>query len=215
MARTRSAVVHKNILEAAVKLFSERGIDATSMDAIAESAGASKATIYKHWPDKDKLCLEVVGYLHGLDTPLPVFTTGDYRADLIAQLEYQPVPERKSLRERMMPHLIAYASRNEGFGIVWRSQVVAPIRAVMGAQLRRGETEGLLRSGLDPEIGMALLLGPVVYRNIFVRKMGYAGPPNIERETVDAFLRAWSAKEPAKAAKGAAKKGSVKKIRNK
>ena len=39
-----------------MQLFSERGIDATSMDAIAETSGVSKATIYKHWQDKDALC---------------------------------------------------------------------------------------------------------------------------------------------------------------
>ena len=60
MARPRSAQAHKKVLDAAVQLFSERGIDATSMDAIAEASGVSKATIYKHWQDKDALCLEVM-----------------------------------------------------------------------------------------------------------------------------------------------------------
>ena len=71
MGRPRSALAHKKVLNAAVELFSERGIDATSMDAIAETAGVSKATIYKHWPDKDSLCLEVMGNLHGLDEKRP------------------------------------------------------------------------------------------------------------------------------------------------
>ena len=60
-----------------MELFAERGIDATSMDAIAEASGVSKATIYKHWPDKDALCLEVMGYLHGLDEEPPVFDSGE------------------------------------------------------------------------------------------------------------------------------------------
>ncbi len=55
MVRPRSAQAHKKVLDAAVQLFSDRGIDATSMDAIAETSGVSKATIYKHWPDKDAL----------------------------------------------------------------------------------------------------------------------------------------------------------------
>ena len=85
MPRPRSALAHKKVVDAAVELFSERGIDATSMDAIAEASGVSKATIYKHWPDKDSLCLEAMGYLHGLDEEPPIFDSGDYRADLIAQ----------------------------------------------------------------------------------------------------------------------------------
>ena len=51
MARPRSVKAHKQVLDAAVQLFSERGIDATSMDAIAELSGVSKATIYMHWQD--------------------------------------------------------------------------------------------------------------------------------------------------------------------
>lgn len=197
MARTRSAVIHQNILEAAVRLFSERGIEATSMDAIAESAGASKATLYKHWADKDQLCLEVMGYLYGHDTPRPVFHSPDYRADLIAHLEYQPVPERRAMRERMLPHLIAYASRDEGFGHAWRAQSLAPIRKATADLLRRGEAEGVLRPGLDVEAGIALLLGPLVYRNIFVRKQGEAGPAKLEEQTADTFLRAWSVERDA------------------
>src|ERR1700749_1279286 len=99
MARPRSTLAHKKVLDAAGQLFSERGIDATSMDAIAEASGVSKATIYKHWPDKDSLSLEGMGYLHGLDEDPPVSDSGTdsaaFRADLIAQLQYQPAADRK------------------------------------------------------------------------------------------------------------------------
>ncbi|HJY08747.1 MAG TPA: helix-turn-helix domain-containing protein, partial [Bryobacteraceae bacterium] len=60
MARQRSTRAHDQVLDAALKLFSKRGIDSTSMDAIAGASGVSKATIYKHWPNKDALCLEVM-----------------------------------------------------------------------------------------------------------------------------------------------------------
>ena len=56
MARQKSAQAHRRVLDAAIGLFAEYGIDATSMDAIAEASSVSKATIYKHWPDKDALC---------------------------------------------------------------------------------------------------------------------------------------------------------------
>src|SRR6201993_154222 len=91
------AVIGAVFLSAGAYLFSERGIDATSMDAIAEASGVSKATIYKHWPDKDALSLEVMGYLHGLDEEPPVFDSGDFRADLIAQLQYQPATDPHAL----------------------------------------------------------------------------------------------------------------------
>ena len=196
MARTRSEAIHRRILEAAVGLFSERGIEATSMDSISEASGASKATIYKHWQDKEALCLEVMGYIYGHDTLRPVFHSDDYRADLIATLEYQPVPERRSLRERMLPHLIAYASRDKGFGMTWRQQSLAPIRKAVSDLLQRGQREGVLRPGFDPGIGIALLLGPLVYRNIFLKQDGHPAPAKLEEQVADTFLRAWSVVEP-------------------
>jgi AcrR family transcriptional regulator len=196
MARPRSALAHKKVVDAAVELFSERGIDATSMDAIAEASGVSKATIYKHWPDKDSLGLEVMGYLHGLDEEPPVFDSGDFRADLIAQLQYHPAPERQALREKMTPHMIAYASRNRVLGAAWRARVVEPARAALANMLKRGEKRGILRHGIDPEIGVALLLGPLLYRRVFVQKLGQKGPKDLEVQVADAFLAAFGTEKP-------------------
>src|ERR1700683_306061 len=191
MARPRSVKAHKQVLDAAVQLFSERGIDSTSMDAIAETSGVSKATIYKHWQDKDALCLEVMGHLHGLDEELPVFDSGDLRADLIAQLRYQPAADRQALREKMTPDLIAYASRNRAMGTVWRARVIEPARVALTNIIKRGEKRGLLRRGIDPEIAIALLLGPMIYRHVFISKAGGKPPKDLEIHVADAFLAAF------------------------
>jgi AcrR family transcriptional regulator len=189
MARPRSAVAHSKVLKAAADLFAERGIDATSMDAIAEASGVSKATIYKHWPDKDALALEVMAHLFGLDEELPVFDSGDFRADLITQLQYEPAPERKALREKMTPHLIAYALRNQVFGMAWRARAIEPARVAFTNLIRRGEKRGFLKRGIDPEVGIALLLGPMLYGKFFlVKKLGRKPPENLEVYTADAFL---------------------------
>jgi AcrR family transcriptional regulator len=201
MARPRSTQAHKNVLDAAVQLFSERGIDATSMDAIAETSGVSKATIYKHWHDKDDLCLEVMGYLHGLDEEPPVFDSGDFRADLIAQLQYHPAADRQELREKMTPHMIAYASRNRAMGVVWRARVVEPARVALANMIKRGEKRGVLRRGIDPEVAIALLLGPLIYRHVFVRKLGGAAPKDLEVHVANAFLAAFGT-ESRKAGRG-------------
>ena len=51
----------EQIFEAAVKVFSEAGYDAASMDAIADTAGISKRTIYNHYPSKRDLYLYLLG----------------------------------------------------------------------------------------------------------------------------------------------------------
>jgi AcrR family transcriptional regulator len=192
MARPKSTQAHRKVLDAAVQLFSERGIDATSMDAIAEASGVSKATIYKHWQDKDALILEVMGHLHGLDEERPIFNSGDFRADLIAQLQYHPAADRQVLREKLTPHMIAYASRNREMGALWRTRVVEPSRMALADMIKRGEKRGILRRGIDPEIGIALLLGPLIYRHVFVQKFGGKAPKDLEVHVADAFLAAYA-----------------------
>jgi len=193
MARQKSERAHSQVIEAAVTLFAERGIEATSMDAIARASGVSKATIYRHWPDKDTLCLEVLVYLHGLDKELPVFDSGDFRADLIAQLEYDPAADRKAMRERIMPHLIAYASHNRVFGDAWRTRVLTPVRTALRDMMERGKQRGILEPSLDPEVGLALLLGPLIYRNVMIHKhkLGGKAPKDLEAIVADSFLGAF------------------------
>ena len=101
MPRTRSATAHHKVLHAALQLVAERGVDATSMDAIAAKSGVSKATIYKHWADKDALLLEMLAEINGLHSR-PEFDSGATRADMVAVLSYRP-PENRDMRERVMP----------------------------------------------------------------------------------------------------------------
>jgi AcrR family transcriptional regulator len=194
MARPRSIQAHRKVLEAAAELFAEKGIYATSMDAIAESSGVSKATIYKHWPDKDALCLEVLSYVHGLDEKPPVFDSGDFRTDLIAQLRYQPAADRQAMKDKIWPHLMAYSARNRAFGAAWRAKVLEPARVGLAAIIKRGERLGALRAGIDPEIGIALLLGPMMYRHVFARNLGRNAPKDLEVHVADAFLAAFHKK---------------------
>jgi AcrR family transcriptional regulator len=192
MTRPRSAKAHGQVLEAAVGLFAERGIDGTSMDAIAAASGVSKATIYKHWPDKDKLALEVLSHLHGLDEEQPVFESGDVRADLIAQLSYHPAEDRAEMRGRIMPHLIAYSAVNREFGETWRELVIDRQRSAIKKLLERGVKQRQLIKELDFDLGIAMLMGPMIYRHIFVNRKAGKTPPNFIEELVLAFWRAFA-----------------------
>jgi AcrR family transcriptional regulator len=187
MARTPSLQAHASVLVAALDLFSERGIDATSMDAIAEKSGVSKATIYKHWPDKAALCLDVLTRLHEVDTR-PVFDSGDIRADLEAVLSYRPSAKVCEQQNRMMPHLIAYAARNRAFGDAWRARVMEPLIRQITHLLKRGTKQGLF-TDLDPIMGAALLIGPMMFQKIFPTA-GKELPANLEKLIVDAFWKA-------------------------
>src|SRR6202041_1013155 len=109
----------------------------------------------------------------------------------------QPAADRQALREKMTPHMIANASRNRAMGAGWRARVVEPARVALTNIIKRGEKRGILRRGIDPEVGIALLLGPMIYRHIFVTKSGGKGPKDLEIHVVDAFVAAFGTEEKA------------------
>lgn len=191
MARTRSVEAHAKVLQAAAELFAERGIETTSMDAIAAASGVSKATLYKHWPDKDALCLEALGKALSLDEKFPVFDSGDFRADLIAQLNYDPGAEHKEMKDRLIPHVIAYSTVNREFGRAWRLRILAPARKLWSDMIHRGQRAGVLRPKIDIEFATAMLVGPKMYQRIFVDVLGGSAPKHFEASIVDAFLAAF------------------------
>ena len=195
MVRPRSARAHDDVLDAALRLFADRGIDATSMDAIAEASGVSKATIYKHWPDKDALCLEVMVRLHARDMAPPDLDSGDLRSDLVAVLSQRPREDRADLRTRMMPHLMAFAARNPAFGKVWQARVFEPPRAQVTRVLERAMARGILPRTVDLDLAIALLLGPMMYGHV-LHRLNRDAPESLPDLVVDAFMKSYALDAP-------------------
>ena len=191
MTRTRSPEAHEKVVKAALELFGERGIDATSMGAIARDSGVSKATIYKHWADKEALLMEVMLYVHGLPAEPQDVDTGDLERDLATVLSRKPPDEFEQARVRMMPTLIAYSAVHREFGQAWRHRVMDPPQQCLKRILRRAVERGLLEPGLDIDVAMALLLGPVMFRRIF-EKQKTSGAKSIGPQTAEAFCRAFA-----------------------
>ena len=191
MPRTRSATAHRKVLAAALELVAERGIDPTSMDAVAAKSGVSKATIYKHWPDKDALLLEMVAEVNGLHAR-PTFDSGKTRADIVAVLSYRPEANAQ-MRERIMPHFAAY-SANPAFGKAWRNLVMEPPRRELTHLLKLGLRKGELAPGLDIDLSLTLLLGPMMYWHVFLKRTT-DDPKSLAEGVVDAFWKAFGRKK--------------------
>jgi AcrR family transcriptional regulator len=161
VARTPSATAHKKVLDAAIQLIEERGIDGTSMDAIAQLSGVSKATVYKHWKDKETLFIDVIVSL--ADKP-PQFDTGNVRQDLIEYLRYLFRVEKSERLMKVWPRIIGHAAANPNFGVALQKHAFQPRRAQVADILARGATRGEFPPEVDPNFAMDLLIGPIMHR---------------------------------------------------
>jgi len=191
MVRPRSVEAHEKVLNAALTLFAERGIEATSMDSIAQASGVSKATIYNHWTDKEALLLEVMLMVNGLDREPEDVDSGDLQSDLTTVLTRKPPDKFYAARNRMTQTLIAYSALHPEFGKAWRHRVMEPPRQCLKRVLRRGISRGQLPGDLDLEAAMALLLGPMLYAHVF-HKEQHPSAPDLGPLTAQAFWRAHS-----------------------
>ena len=66
--RPRSERADRAIIDAALSLFAERGVEGLCIEEVAARAGVGKATIYRRWPGKEDLLLDA---LAALKTPFP------------------------------------------------------------------------------------------------------------------------------------------------
>ena len=195
MARPRSEEAHRKVLLAAIDLFAERGIEAASMDAIARASGVSKATIYKHWTDKEALLMEVLELVHGLKRQPVAMDSGDLAADLKAVLIQRPPDEFDQQRVLMTPALIAYSATHEEFGLAWRRRVTEPARACLTEVLKRAMERGQITEPVEIEDAVAMLMGPMLYAHIFGQRRGRE-PGGARRDlgpvVAAAFVRAFA-----------------------
>jgi AcrR family transcriptional regulator len=171
MARTRSTEAHEKVIQAALALFSERGIDSASVDAIAAASGVSKATIYNHWADKEALLIEVMLHVNGVKPEPEDVDTGDLCRDLAVVLSRRPPGELNEVRVRITPMFMAYAAVHREFGEAWRHRVMEPGRQSLKRILSRGMERRLLPADLDLDLSIALLMGPMLYRHVLSKSL--------------------------------------------
>jgi AcrR family transcriptional regulator len=193
--RPRSERARNAIIGAATELLLTRGLDAVSMDEIAEHAGVSKATIYRWWPTKETLALDALYHEWATDAHRAhPRDTGTLRGDLLALLR----PWVRRIRARPYVNiavaLIAAANTDPEFAEQYHSRFVGPRREPARAVFRRAIERGEVRPDVNIELALDLLYGPLYHRLLHTH-----APLNdrFVSEVVEATVRAFQATETA------------------
>jgi AcrR family transcriptional regulator len=181
--RRRSEVREEAILHAAMNLLSEVGYDQMTIDAVAERARASKATIYRRWSGKADLVTTAVRRYAGTPVTTPSETTS-LRDDLVAVLQSL----RASLTGQdaaLILGLLVAMRRDPDLADTVRRHVLDHKREVFAAVLTRAVARGDLPATADHT-----LLAEISSAALFSRLLITGEPLDDQflRKLVDAVL---------------------------
>lgn len=160
--RPRSEKARHAILAAAAELLLLRGLGAVSMDAVAERAGVSKATIYRWWPSKEMLALDAL--LDWAATSSPARDTGSLRGDLLALVRPWVREITRQPFGRVIAALLTEAQSDPEFAEAYRTRFVEARREAMRAAFARASERGDVPADLDVEVAVDLIYGPRYHR---------------------------------------------------
>ncbi len=159
--RPRDEDARERILQAALEILEDTCFVNATADAIAERAGASKATIYRWWPNKAAVFIEALREATALELPFP--DTGDLDQDVRLQLQ-NFVRLLTGRRGRAFKAFIAAAQSDPGVAAAFRELWIEPRRAQAKAVLARHQQEGHLPAETDLEVFIDSVYGPFYFR---------------------------------------------------
>ena len=159
--RPRSEQARRAILQSTLKLLGENGFSDLTIEAVANHARVGKATVYRWWPNKaslitDAFASSTTGRLHFPDT-------GSVRTDVSRQMR-QVIKIFRSKRGRILAAILAAGQSDREVIAAFRERFMMPRRREAYATLRRGITRGELRRGVDLDLVLDSLYGPIYMR---------------------------------------------------
>ena len=154
----------QQILDAALEVLADVGYDRLTMDAVAQRAKASKATLYRRWNSKAKLVVDSLARMKTTPEVLP--DTGNLRTDLIgAFCGMGGLTDHDTTST--FGAVVTAVSTDPEFAAEFRRQVVGPKSQVSRSIFERARERGELRDDIDLDIVVPALSGIVLHR-VFV-----------------------------------------------
>jgi AcrR family transcriptional regulator len=149
-------------LEVTLRLLQEHGYDGLTVDAVAATARASKATVYRRWPSKAELVL--AAFIEGIRQVAVPPDTGTLRGDLLRV--GQLVCEQACQQASTIRAVLVEVSRNPALNDVMQHEFVdqrkALIQHILQQAVDRGEID---RAAISSEL-WDLLPGYLIFRSI-------------------------------------------------
>jgi AcrR family transcriptional regulator len=180
-----AAVLREDVTEAIrAAVFEELaavGYARMSIEGIARRAGVGKTAVYRRWRSKLHLVLDLVSAIAVQGLPAP--DTGSLEGDLRLLYEVTSRALRHPVAGQIIPDLQAEAARNPDIAEAVQKALRDGQESVASSILTAAESRGEVRPGLDRDLALDLISGPLYWRAVVIRT------PKLPKGYLDALAR--------------------------
>lgn len=155
--RPRNPEADKAILDAALELLIERGVEATSIEHIAKRAGVTRATVYRRYPDKTQLLIAAIESSYG--NPPRVPDIRNVEEMIFGWSQVLSIPRIRRLLRRLYGLVDDYPELKEAYD----NSLGKPREQARIDVLERARDRGQLPPDADADIILQMLTGAVFY----------------------------------------------------
>lgn len=159
--RPRSEESRQAILQSTLKLLKKTGFPQLSIEAIAADADVGKATVYRWWPTKAALVADA--FSASADKELRFPNTGSVRKDMSLQMRHV-IRVFRSQRGKVVAALLGGGQSDPELIAAFRERFLWPRRQQAYQTLQRGIDRGELPVGIDMDLTLDSLYGPIYMR---------------------------------------------------
>jgi AcrR family transcriptional regulator len=169
------------LLAVTLQLLQQHGYDRLTLDAVATTARASKATVYRRWPTKAELVL--AAFIEGIRQVAVPPDTGTLRGDLLHLGEV--VLQQTRQHAGTIRGVLIEVSRNPALSDAMQHQFIDQRKALIQGILRQAVERGEIADAAITDELWDLLPGYLIFRSIVPNR-----PPTLHtvRALVDDVL---------------------------
>ncbi|MER5460185.1 TetR/AcrR family transcriptional regulator [Streptomyces sp. NPDC002668] len=159
--------VTETIRRAMFEELAETGYARMSMEAVTRRAGVGKAALYRRWPSKEAMVVDLVSEMATEHIPTTT-DSGSLSGDVDRFVRETMKALRHPLVGRIIPDLLAESARNSTLQEALHHAVLGPRRAAVATLLRRATERGELPPDIDTSLAIDLFGAPLYFRMLAV-----------------------------------------------
>jgi AcrR family transcriptional regulator len=186
--RPRDASADERILAAAAQLILTRGFDNMTVDEVAATAKAGKATVYRRWSGKEDLAFAALEQLYSTELPVP--DTGTIRGDLREGFRQGLEFFAGKTGQAYLRMTVGESLRDERVGTLYTAAFEGQ-EAAARTMFQRGIDRGELRPDLPMDLSVDWFAGLLVLYAVIERPLP---SPEAADDLIDLLLHGIAAR---------------------